>query len=164
MSILDMSGNITYIGIGSNLGNALQNVNEAIKCLGNLPDTRLDKLSSFYRTAPVDATGNDYVNAVARLVTELAADTLLHALWNIENRLGRERPYKNAPRTLDLDILLYNSDRIVTQQLTIPHPRMTERAFVLVPLAEIDPNIEIPGKEKLSILLDRVRNQRITPL
>ena len=102
-----MSGNIAYIGIGSNLGNALQNVGEAIEILRDLPDTRLDRLSSLYRTAPVDATGDDYVNAVARLITGLSPDNLLHALWNIENRLGRERPFRNAPRTLDLDILLY---------------------------------------------------------
>lgn len=156
-----MSGNITYIGIGSNLGNVLQNVGEAIEILRDLPDTRLDRLSSLYRTAPVDATGDDYVNAVARLITGLSPDNLLHALWNIENRLGRERPFRNAPRTLDLDILLYNADQINTRQLTIPHPRMAERAFVLVPLAEIDPNVEIPGKEKLSVLLSRLKDQRI---
>jgi 2-amino-4-hydroxy-6-hydroxymethyldihydropteridine diphosphokinase len=156
-----MSRNIAYIGIGSNLGNALQNVGEAIDILRDLPDTRLDRLSSLYRTAPIDATGDDYVNAVARLITGLSPDNLLHALWNIENRLGRERPYRNAPRTLDLDILLYNADQINTRQLTIPHPRMAERAFVLVPLAEIDPNVEIPGKEKLSVLLNRLKDQRI---
>ena len=156
-----MSGNIAYIGIGSNLGNALQNVGEAIEILRDLPDTRLDRLASLYRTAPVDATGDDYVNAVARLITGLSPDNLLHALWNIENRLGRERPFRNAPRTLDLDILLYNADQINTRQLTIPHPRMAERAFVLVPLAEIDPNVEIPGKEKLSVLLSRLKDQRI---
>lgn len=156
-----MSRNIAYIGIGSNLGNVLQNVGEAIEILRDLPDTRLDRLSSLYRTAPVDATGDDYVNAVARLITGLSPDNLLHALWNIENRLGRERPFRNAPRTLDLDILLYNADQINTRQLTIPHPRMAERAFVLVPLAEIDPNVEIPGKEKLSVLLSRLKDQRI---
>ncbi len=150
-----MSGNIAYIGIGSNLGNVLQNVGEAIEILRDLPDTRLDRLSSLYRTAPVDATGDDYVNAVARLITGLSPDNLLHALC------GRERPFRNAPRTLDLDILLYNADQINTRQLTIPHPRMAERAFVLVPLAEIDPNVEIPGKEKLSVLLSRLKDQRI---
>lgn len=156
-----MSGNIAYIGIGSNLGNDFCKVGEAIEILRDLPDTRLDRLSSLYRTAPVDATGDDYVNAVARLITGLSPDNLLHALWNIENRLGRERPFRNAPRTLDLDILLYNADQINTRQLTIPHPRMAERAFVLVPLAEIDPNVEIPGKEKLSVLLSRLKDQRI---
>ena len=83
-----MSGNIVYIGIGSNLGNALQNVTEAINSLNRLPDTSVDKSSSFYRTAPVNATGDDYINAVARLVTGLAPDPLLDALWDIENRFG----------------------------------------------------------------------------
>ncbi|EEO28326.1 2-amino-4-hydroxy-6-hydroxymethyldihydropteridine diphosphokinase [Oxalobacter paraformigenes] len=156
-----MSGNIVYIGIGSNLGNALQNVTEAINSLNRLPDTSVDKSSSFYRTAPVNATGDDYINAVARLVTGLAPDPLLDALWDIENRFGRKRPYKNAPRTLDLDILLYNRERILTDRLTIPHARLCERAFVLVPLAEIDPDIVIPEKEPLSTLLHRVSNQKI---
>ncbi len=156
-----MTVNTVYIGIGSNLGNAKQNVSDAIACLGNLPDTRLDKLSSFYRTAPIDATGDDYVNAVARLATALTPDSLLDFLWRIEYRFGRERPYRNAPRTLDLDILLYNTDRIATDRLTIPHPRIAERAFVLVPLAEIDPDIALPGGERLSILLERVKHQRI---
>ena len=156
-----MTGNIVYIGIGSNLGNALQNVTEALNSLNRLPATRVDNSSSFYRTAPVDATGDDYVNAVTRLVTGLAPDPLLNALLDIENRFGRKRPYKNAPRTLDLDVLLYNRELIVTDRLTIPHPRLCERAFVLVPLAEIDPDIVIPEKEPLSTLLHRVSNQKI---
>ena len=156
-----MNGNIVYIGIGSNLGNAAQNVTEAIDSLSHLPDTCLDKASSFYRTAPVDAAGDDYINAVARLVTGLSPEPLLNALWKIENRFGRERLYRNAPRTLDLDILLYNRECVLTERLSIPHPRMAERAFVLVPLAEIDPDIVIPGKEPLTVLLSRVKNQRI---
>ena len=164
MSNPDMTGNIVYIGIGSNLGDARQNVAEAIRSLSRLPDTSLDKSSSFYRTAPVDAGGDDYINAVARLATELAPEPLLDALRSIETLFGRERPYKNAPRTLDLDILLYNRESILTERLTIPHPRMSERAFVLVPLAEIAPHIVIPGEEPLSILLDRVKHQRIDRL
>lgn len=156
-----MNGNLVYIGIGSNLGNAVQNVTEAIDSLSRLPDTCLDKSSSYYRTAPVDATGDDYINAVARLVTGLSPEPLLDALLTIENRFGRERPYKNAPRTLDLDILLYNRECIATERLSIPHPRMAERAFVLIPLAEIDPDIVIPGKDPLSLLLPRIENQRI---
>lgn len=156
-----MNANIAYIGIGSNLGDTEQNVAEAMNRLGNLPQTQLEKTSSHYRTAPIDAAGGDYINAVAKLRTGLTPDQLLHALWEIENSFGRERPYKNAPRTLDLDILLYNTATIQTTQLTIPHPRMAERAFVLFPLAEIDPDITIPGKEKLVVLLDRVKNQRI---
>ena len=156
-----MTGNVVYIGIGSNLGNARQNVTEAINSLSGLPDTCLEKSSSFYRTAPIDATGNDYINAVVRLITGLAPEPLLAALRNIENRFGRKRPYKNAPRTLDLDILLYNREHILTEILTVPHPRMSERAFALIPLAEIAPDMVIPGREPLSILLHRVRNQRI---
>lgn len=157
----DMSGNIVYIGIGSNLGNALENVTGAMDSLGKLPDTRLEKTSSLYRTAPVDADGDDYVNAVAMLSTTLAPEPLLEALWQIENAFGRKRPYRNAPRTLDLDMLLYNTDCISTERLTIPHPRLAERAFVLVPLAEIAPEIVIPKQEPLSILLERVKNQKI---
>ena len=91
-----MSGNIVYIGIGSNLGNALENVTGAMDLLGKLPDTRLQKTSSLYRTAPVDADGDDYVNAVAMLSTTLAPEPLLEALWQIENAFGRKRPYRNA--------------------------------------------------------------------
>ncbi len=159
-----MTRNTVYIGIGSNLGDALQNVDTAIDCLGHLPETYLDACSSYYRTAPIDAAGNDYVNAVVRLITALTPNHLLDSLLHIENQFGRKRPYRNAPRTLDLDILLYNMDQIQTERLTIPHPRMTERAFVLVPLAEINPNATIPGKENLSILLRRVKNQRIDRL
>ena len=156
-----MSENTVYIGIGSNLGNALENVTGAIDSLGRLPDTRLEKASSLYRTAPIEADGDDYVNAVVRLSTTLAPESLLEALWKIEQAFGRERPYRNAPRTLDLDMLLYNADCISTGRLIIPHPRMAERAFVLVPLAEIAPEIVIPGQKPLSILLECVKNQGI---
>ena len=156
-----MSGNIVYIGIGSNLGNAIDNVTSAINSLGRLADTLLEKASSLYRTAPIDADGDDYVNAVVKISTTLSPESLLRALWQIEKTFGRQRPYRNAPRTLDLDMLLYNADCISTAHLTIPHPRMTERAFVLVPLAEIAPDIVIPKQEPLSILLERVKNQEI---
>ena len=156
-----MTDNIVYIGIGSNLGQASRNVSDAITQLAGLPDTRLDKRSSLYRTAPIDATGDDYINAVVRLVTRLSPFSLLHALWDIENRFGRMRPYRNAPRTLDLDILLYNQEQIETDTLIVPHPRMMDRAFVLVPLAEIDPNTIIPGWGTVCALLPRTQNQRI---
>ena len=157
----DMFGNIVYIGIGSNLGDAIENVTAAMDSLGRLPDTRLEKTSSLYRTTPIDADGDDYVNAVAMLSTGLSSGSLLDALLQIEQTFGRQRPYRNAPRTLDLDMLLYNADCISTERLTIPHPRMMERAFVLIPLAEIAPDIAIPGQKPLSILLERVRNQGI---
>ena len=100
--------------------------------------------SSLYRSAPLDAQGADYVNAVAQLQTKMLPAVLLKTLQAIEARFGRERPYRNAPRTLDLDLLLYGDRRIDTPVLTLPHPRMHERAFVLVPLAEIAPDLAQP--------------------
>ena len=152
---------VAYIGIGSNLGNALQNAQNAINLLGKIPQTSVEALSSLYQTAPVDASGDDYINAVVQLRTDLDPEKLLEELFQIENHFGRNRPFRNAPRTLDLDILLYDSDVIQTEFLTIPHPRMTERAFVLVPLHEIAPDLVIPGKESLPALLSRLIHQKI---
>ena len=135
-----------YIGIGANLGDARDHVERAIRRLGQLPQSRLVANSSLFCTAPLDATGDDYVNAVARLDTRLAAEALLDALQAIELEFGRERPYRNAPRTLDLDLLLYGQQQIATSTLEVPHPRMTERAFVLMPLADIAPDLEVKGK------------------
>ena len=133
-----------YIGIGSNLGDAKRNVQRAIVQLDKLAATSLSAQSSLFRSAPIDATGDDYINAVARIETGLAPDELLAALQALENEAGRERPYPNAPRTLDLDILLYGQQNISTSALTVPHPRMTQRAFVLIPLLQIDALISIP--------------------
>ena len=130
---------IAFVALGANLGDANAAVRWAIDVLAALPDTRLVQASSLYRTAPVDASGPDYINAVARLSTTLDAPALLDALQAIERQAGRERPYRNAPRTLDLDLLLYGDARIDSPRLTVPHPRLHERAFVLVPLAEIAP-------------------------
>jgi len=135
-----------YVGLGANLGDAEGTVRNAIAALNELDATRLTAQSSLFQTAPVDAGGDDYVNAVAQLQTALPPQRLLHALQEIERRYGRERPYVNAPRTLDLDLLLYGRERIASPELTVPHPRMTARAFVLIPLLQIDPFIEIPGK------------------
>jgi 2-amino-4-hydroxy-6-hydroxymethyldihydropteridine diphosphokinase len=126
-----------YLALGANLGDAQASVLAAIQSIAVLPDTRLIATSSLYRTAPIDATGPDYVNAVIAVVTRLNAPELLMHLQQIENQAGRARPYRNAPRTLDLDILLYGDARIGSATLQVPHPRMNERAFVLVPLAEI---------------------------
>jgi 2-amino-4-hydroxy-6-hydroxymethyldihydropteridine diphosphokinase len=101
----------------------------------------LVQASSLYRSAPVDATGPDYINAVACISTTLTAPALLRALQTIEDTAGRERPYRNAPRTLDLDLLLYGSAHIASPDLTVPHPRMGERAFVLVPLSQVAPEL-----------------------
>ncbi len=133
------------IGIGANLGDARDTVLQAIQRLVQFPQTTLTKQSSLYQTAPLDAGGDDYVNAVVEIQTELNALTLLHKLQELELAFGRERPYRNAPRTLDLDLLLYGSQEINTDSLIVPHPRMTERAFVLLPLLQIDPLVDIPG-------------------
>lgn len=134
-----------YVGIGSNLGDARGNVERALLQLNLLPKTRLTSQSSLFRTAPIEANGDDYINAVARIETQLPALELLHELQAIELAHGRERPYRNAPRTLDLDILLYGAHKIQSESLTVPHPRLTQRAFALIPLLQIDPLITIPG-------------------
>ncbi len=150
-----------YIGIGSNLGDAADNVRRAILRLGKLEDSRLIAQSSLFRTAPVDAGGEDYINAVARLETALPADRLLSALQAIEQDFGRERPFPNAPRTLDLDVLLFAQQRIDTPSLTVPHPRLTQRAFALIPLLQIDPMIAIPGKGPAHQFVPDVAGQAI---
>ena len=128
-----------YVGLGANLGDAVQALRSAVKALDQIPSTRVGAVSSLYQTSPVDSSGPDYANAVAELSTALSAPELLRHLQAIEQRAGRERPYPNAPRTLDLDLLLYGSARIDSPALCVPHPRMEQRAFVLVPLAEVAP-------------------------
>lgn len=150
-----------YIGIGSNLGDARGTVERAIERLAQLQDTKLDAQSSLFRTAPIDAGGDDYINAVARIDTQLEPERLLRELQAIEQDSGRERPYRNAPRTLDLDILLYGAQTISTESLQIPHPRMTQRAFVLIPLLQIDPSITIPGYGAAHALVPGVAGQAI---
>ncbi|HET7792635.1 MAG TPA: 2-amino-4-hydroxy-6-hydroxymethyldihydropteridine diphosphokinase, partial [Rhizobacter sp.] len=121
---------LAYVGLGANLGDASAALKTALQSLSELPDTRLQRSSSVYRTAPVDAQGPDYLNAVAVLQTRLAPGDLLRELQRIETAQGRERPYRNAPRTLDLDLLLYGAASMASPVLTVPHPRMHERAFV----------------------------------
>ena len=130
-----------YIGIGANLGDAQQAVRQAIEDLGHVPCVQLLTASSLYRTAPIDSSGPDYINAVVAVSTTLTAPALLTSLQCLEQGAGRERPYRNAPRTLDLDLLLYGDARISSASLMVPHPRMWERAFVVVPLAEITPRL-----------------------
>jgi 2-amino-4-hydroxy-6-hydroxymethyldihydropteridine diphosphokinase len=155
---------IAYIGIGANLGDARGNVADACARLQRLPGCTLMATSSLYRTAPVDASGDDYINAVARIATTMSAMALLAALHDIEQAHGRERPYRNAPRTLDLDLLLYGDAIIDSAALTVPHPRMTERAFVLVPLLELAPAIHIPGRGPAQNYLPAVADQGIAPV
>ncbi len=128
-----------FVGLGANLGDARATVLEAGQALGRLPGTRLLALSPLYRSAPLQAEGPEFVNAVAMLETTLAAPALLQQLQALEARHGRERPWPNAPRTLDLDLLLYGSGRIQSERLCVPHPRMHERAFVLLPLRDVAP-------------------------
>jgi 2-amino-4-hydroxy-6-hydroxymethyldihydropteridine diphosphokinase len=127
------------VAFGANLGDAVATVQQALLDVGGLPSTHLLRASSLYRSAPYEAQGPDFINAVALLQTQLSPLALLHALQAIELQSGRERPYKNAPRTLDLDVIFYGDVRLSTPELTLPHPRWHERAFVLLPLAEVWP-------------------------
>jgi 2-amino-4-hydroxy-6-hydroxymethyldihydropteridine diphosphokinase len=127
------------VGLGANLGDAQASLQRALLGLQSVPDTQLIRVSSLYRSAPWEADGPDYTNAVALLGTRLTAPDLLDALQALEQRAGRERPYPNAPRTLDLDLLLYGSASVQSARLTVPHPHLWQRAFVLVPLAELAP-------------------------
>jgi 2-amino-4-hydroxy-6-hydroxymethyldihydropteridine diphosphokinase len=129
-----------YIGLGANLGQPEQALRGALVRIAELPETILVCQSSMFRSAPVDAQGPDYINAVAEISTGLTAPELILQLQRIESEAGRERPYRNAPRTLDLDLLLYGAATIASARLQVPHPRMHERAFVLLPLAEIAPS------------------------
>ena len=127
------------VALGGNLGDARAMVLQALQDLAHLPQTQLIARSRLYRTAPHEASGPDFINAVARIETGLSAPELLLALQSLEQAAGRERPYPNAPRTLDLDILLYGEACIDSPLLTVPHPRMRGRAFVLYPLADVAP-------------------------
>ena len=154
---------LAYVGLGANLGDPIVSVRTAIQALGRVTGTQLDAVSSLYRSAPVDASGPDFVNAVAALHTTLTPEALLTQLQAIEASLGRERPYRNAPRTLDLDLLLYGDEQIATPDLTVPHPRMHERAFVLLPLVELTgAQRVIPGRGTIAALLPHVAAQPIT--
>ena len=145
---------LAYIGIGSNLDEPQAQVERAFDELARLPRTRLSARSSLYRTAPVGyAAQPDFVNAVAELDTSLRARELLAELLAIEARHGRRRSFANAPRTLDLDLLLFGDLRIDEAHLVVPHPRMHERAFVLRPLVEIAPQAVIPGAGSAAALL-----------
>jgi 2-amino-4-hydroxy-6-hydroxymethyldihydropteridine diphosphokinase len=155
---------IAFIGIGGNLGDARANVVDALARLDAQPGCRLVSSSSLWRTAPIDSSGDDYINAVALLDTDLDAHTLLAALHAIETAHGRERPYLNAPRTLDLDLLLYGDELIDTPALTVPHLRMHERAFVLAPLLEVAPDAVIPGRGRAADFLPGVAGQAIARL
>jgi len=152
-----------YIALGSNLAEPARQLELACQALAGLDQTRLLGRSSLWRSAPVGYLDQpDFVNAVAVIETCLGPEPLLDALLGIERQHGRVREFQNAPRTLDLDIALYGDQRIDTDQLTVPHPRMHERAFVLLPLAELaPPDLQIPGHGPLSGLLPGVAGQRL---
>lgn len=153
-----------YIGLGANLGDAQATLADALRRLGALPGVKLAAASSTFRTAPVDATGPDFYNAVVAVDTTLEPAALLAALQAIEQAHGRERPYRNAPRTLDLDLLMAGDTVSDDPALTLPHPRLHQRAFVLVPLLEIAPRVVHPRLGPLAPYLGRITDQPIEKL
>lgn len=141
---------LAYVGLGANLGDAGAALQTALSRLAQAPGVLACRSSGLYRSAPVDATGPDYLNAVAELRTTLSAMDVLALLQALENQAGRERPYPNAPRTLDLDLLLYGDAHIQAPTLEVPHPRLWGRAFVLLPLAELAPE-RVSGEALASV-------------
>lgn len=161
------SAAIAYVALGANLGNPVETINAAIAALALIPETRLMAVSSLYRTAPVGLRNQpDFINAVAALgvPASLAPYQLLKALFAIEARFGRQRSIPNAARTLDLDLLLYGEIIFDEPHLTLPHPRMHLRAFVLAPLLEIAPNCCIPRHGMVRDLLNACHDQSISRL
>jgi 2-amino-4-hydroxy-6-hydroxymethyldihydropteridine diphosphokinase len=157
---------IAFIGLGSNLEDPHSQLQRAFADLDELPHTRLTARSSLYRSAPLDCPDlpdlqvqPDFVNAVAKIETDLTPQALLKALLQIEHQHGRERTYRNAPRTLDMDVLLYGDVQLHEHGLTIPHPQMHRRAFVLQPLLEISSDISIPGVGKAERALEKCQDQ-----
>ena len=149
-----MKPETAFVALGSNLGGPVAQVNAGFAALDTLPATRVVARSSLYRSAPAGYPDQpDFINAVAAVETALAPRALLEGLLAIERGHGRVRDFPNAPRTLDLDVLLYGDLRLHEHGLTIPHPRLHERAFVLLPLAEIAPQRVIPGRGRVSELL-----------
>ena len=147
-----------WVALGANWGDALAQVQRAVTALQQHPDLHGVEVSRLYRTAPHQAQGPDFINAVVRLQTPLTAPALLDLMQDLEQQAGRERPYPNAPRTLDLDLIFYGDACILSPRLTVPHPRWRERAFVLHPLLDLSPD-KVPPAD-----LEAVANQPITPL
>ena len=144
-----------YVGLGANLGDRGQALQAAVHAMAALPGTQLQAVSSLYSSAPIEATGPDYLNAVAVLTTDFGPEAFLQQLQHLEQAAGRQRPYRNAPRTLDLDILLWGQAQLNTPNLTVPHPRMRERAFVLRPLQDIWPQVHWSEATNLVTLLQQ---------
>jgi 2-amino-4-hydroxy-6-hydroxymethyldihydropteridine diphosphokinase len=156
---------VAFVGLGANLGEPHIQVRQALGALDAIPHTRVVKSSSLYRSEPLGhADQPQFVNAVAQLETGLPPERLLDELQAIETRQGRVRSFANAPRTLDLDLLLFGNAVIETQTLEVPHPRMHQRAFVLLPLLEIAPDIAVPGRGPAKALLEQCSNQGVERL
>ena len=153
-----------FIGFGGNVGDTRQIITDAIDCLALRCELTITAKSCFYQSAPVDALGGDYINAVVEIDTELSPYGLLHVCQAIEQQFGRERPYANAPRTLDLDILFFEGVTQNETNLILPHPRIIERSFVLLPLLEIAPDFFDPQFGELKAHLPKVAHQRIEKL
>ena len=157
--------NTAYVALGANIGEPAATVLGAFTALGGLPESRVLRTSSLYRTIPVGLRNQpDFINAVAALETALGAEALLDGLLDLEVRFGRHRRDLNGPRTLDLDLLLYNDSEVNLPRLTVPHPRLHLRAFVLCPLAEIAPDLTIPGRGSVAAWLPAVAKQGIVRL
>ncbi len=152
---------LAWIGLGANLGDPLRTLRSALRSLARAPGTSVQACSSFYRSAPIDAAGPDFFNAVVLVRTQMQPLECLHFLQRLEAAHHRERPYPNAPRTLDLDLLLWGEQTLALPELQVPHPRMHQRAFVLYPLAEISPTVSIPGHGPVLKLLPAVAEQVI---
>jgi 2-amino-4-hydroxy-6-hydroxymethyldihydropteridine diphosphokinase len=156
---------LAYVGLGSNLEQPAHQVELAMAELDRLPHSRVLRRSSLYRSAPVGyADQPDFVNAVVELETGLSADRLLAELQDVETRHGRVRSFTDAPRTLDLDLLMFDDLEMKSERLTLPHPRMQERAFVLKPLVELAPEAAIPGRGLAADLLARLGHQDVERL
>lgn len=160
-----MTQHISFIGLGSNQDDPVRQLQHAFTALEALPGTRLVAKSSLYRSAPLGYTDqSDFVNAVAKISTTLTPRELLQALLQVEHRHGRERTFRNAPRTLDMDVLLYDKVQLHEQGLTIPHPQMHKRAFVLRPLLEIAPDASIPAIGSALIAMENCLDQSLEQL
>lgn len=151
-----------YVGIGSNMGDSTARVRNAFDALAGLPRTRLIARSRLYRTRPFGPVPQgDFINAVAGLLTQLDAHALLEGLRGIEQSAGRVRSERWGPRTLDLDLLVFGAERVQTEQLTVPHPGIAERGFVLAPLHDVAPALDVPGAGRVEVLLRQLADDGI---
>jgi 2-amino-4-hydroxy-6-hydroxymethyldihydropteridine diphosphokinase len=163
-SALPGGGERIFVGLGANLGDAVEAVIAALQAMDRLPGTHCVARSSVWRSAPIDATGPDFVNAVAELRSTLSPEALLDELLALEAAHGRERPFRNAPRRLDLDLLAYGDRVVDSPRLILPHPRLHERAFVLEPLSEVAPDWFHPKLGALAPWRERCRGQSLSRL